>query len=239
MAKRATLLLVHGAWCDSSFWKLVLEPLKQRGVGVAVMRRLPSAGTDAGTLGDLHADAESVRARIDKIGGAVVLCGHSYGGMVLTEVADHPAIAHSVYLTAFWPGQDQSLLKLIGVAPSWVVDNGDGSLSVTEDPAKARAAFFNGLDPQQAAQQQARLLLQSSASFAVPSSAPASSHPTTYVLCTQDGAIPLELQQEMSAPADDVLQLQSGHFPQLSMPDELAQLLAQVMAGIEVGSPAS
>src|SRR5215203_1053859 len=127
MAKGATLLLVHGAWCDGSFWKLVLKPLHKCGVHAEAIKRLPSSGSDAGKLGDLHADTEHVRARIDQIHGPVVLCGHSYGGMVLTEIADHPAIAHSVYLTAFWPGQGQSLLDLIGGAPPpWAVDNGDG-----------------------------------------------------------------------------------------------------------------
>ncbi len=236
MAKGATLLLVHGAWCDGSFWKLVLKPLHKAGVRVEAIKRLPSSGTDAAKLEDLHADGDHVRASVDKIGGPVVLCGHSYGGMVITEIADHPAIAHSVYLTAFWPGPGQSLLDLVGgTPPPWVDDNGDGSLSVTEDPEDARAAFFNDLDPERAAQEQTRLLLQSAASVATPSGAPPRSHPTTYVLCTQDGAIPLGLQQQMSAPADDVLELPSGHFPQLSMPEELADLLAQVVSGVKAG----
>ena len=58
-----------------------------------------------------------MRQVLDTIDEPVVLVGHSYGGMVITELADHPKVRHTVYLTAFWPERGQSALNLIGDAP--------------------------------------------------------------------------------------------------------------------------
>lgn len=237
MTQGPTLLLVHGAWCDGWVWEPVLGPLRERGVCVDAIEQMPSAGRDADQLGDLHADAEHVRARLSELGGSVVVCGHSYAGVVMTELADHPAIGRSVYLTAFWPGEGQSLFDLVGgQPPDWVVGRDDGSLAVTDDVERARHVLFGDLDAEAAARAHEQLVLQSAASFLAPSGSPARSHPTTYVVCTEDQAIPLALQEAMSAPADDVVRLKSAHFAQLSHPQELADLLA---AFVNEGSAAS
>ena len=66
------------------------------------------------------------------------------------------------------------------------------------------------------------------ASATTPSSAPARAHPTTYVVCEQDRALPPPAQEQMAAAADRVERLPSSHQPMLSMPDELATVLARV-----------
>ncbi|MBA3261232.1 MAG: alpha/beta hydrolase [Thermoleophilaceae bacterium] len=222
-------------------WEPALGPLRERGVRVEVIERLPSAGIDAGGLGDLRADAEHVRARLAEIAAPVVLCGHSYGGMVITELADHPAIGHSVYLAAFWPGEGQSLNDFLGDGPlpAWIVDRGNGSLAVTDDVQELRQALFADLDPDRAAQAHEQMVLQSAASFLAPSGAPTRSHPTTYVLCTEDQAIPLAAQEAMSAAADHTVRLQSAHCPQLSHPEALADVLAGVVVSGPAGAPAA
>lgn len=231
MTQRSTLLLVHGAWCGGWVWEPLLGPLRERGVRVEVIEQLPSAGPEADRLGDLHADVECVRARLSDVDGPVVLCGHSYAGVVMTELADHPAIERSVYLAAFWPGQGQSLLDLVGgQPPDWVVVRDDGSLAIIDDAERARDVLFADLDSRDAAQAYEQLVVQSAPSFLAPCGAPARSHPSTYVVCTEDQAIPLALQEAMSAPADDVVRLQSAHFVQLSQPEQLADVLAASVA---------
>jgi pimeloyl-ACP methyl ester carboxylesterase len=206
-----------------------------------MIERLPSAGTAASGLGDLRADAEHVRARLANAEGPIVVCGHSYGGMVITEVADHPAISHSIYLAAFWPGKGQSLLDLVGEGPlpDWIVDRGDGSLAITDDFERARQALFADLDLDRAEWAHRQFVLQAASSFAALSSAPARSHPVTYVLCTNDEAIPPAAQEAMSAPADGIVRMQSAHCPQLSRPEELADVLAGVVVGGHAGAPAA
>lgn len=236
-SQQPTLLLVHGAWAGAWIWEPALAPLRQRGVRVEVIERLPSAGTDPSTLGDLGDDAEHVRARVDQIAGPVVLCGHSYGGMVITELADHPAVTHSVYLAALWPAEGQSLTDLLGEGPlpDWVVDRGDGSVAVSEDVEAVRQALFADLDPNRAADAHARMVLQSAASSFAPSGAQARLHPTTYVLCSEDQALPLEAQAAMAAAADHTVRLYSAHCAQLSSPEQLADVLETVVGSLPDG----
>lgn len=230
MGRGSTLLLVHGAWSGGWVWEPLREALGERGVRVDAIEQLPSAGADASGLGDLRADVECVRARLAELSGSVVMCGHSYAGVVMSELADHPAIEQSVYLSAFWPAQGQSLFDLVGgQPPDWIVPRDDGSLAITDDAARAHHVLFGDLDAEEAARAHERLVLQSATSFLAPSSAPVRSHPVTYVLCSEDQAIPVGLQEAMAAPADDVLRLHSAHFAQLSHSDELARMLEGVV----------
>ena len=112
------------------------------------IERLPSVGRDPSELGDLRGDADYVRSRIDRIGAPVVLCGHSYGGMVITELADHPAVVHSIYLAALWPPRGQSAFDLFGgEAPEWIVLRGDGSCSLADDLELVRGGALRGHRP--------------------------------------------------------------------------------------------
>ena len=83
-------------------WDDVAERLEKAGHRIRVVDQLPSAGTHPGSLGDLTTDANYVRQVLDTIDEPVVLVGHSYGGMVITELADHSKVRHSVYLAAFF-----------------------------------------------------------------------------------------------------------------------------------------
>ena len=238
MEQQATLLLVHGAFAGAWIWEPALDPLRQRGVRVEVIERLPSAGTDPSALGDLGDDAAHVRARVDQIAGPVVLCGHSYGGMVITELSDHPAVTHSVYLAALWPGEGQSVTDLGGGRlPDWVVDRGDGSFAVSDDVEVVRQALFADLDPDRAADAHARMVLQSAASCLAPSGASSPLHPATYVLCSEDQMLPIEAQEAIAAAADHTVRLYSAHCPQLSSPEQLADVLAETVVGSLAGRP--
>jgi pimeloyl-ACP methyl ester carboxylesterase len=239
MSEQPTLLLVHGAWGGAWCWEPVVGPLRERDVEVDVIDRLPTAGSEAGRLGDLAADAEHVRERLDAAGGPVVLCGHSYGGMVITEVADHPAIVHSVYLAALWPPEGVSVLDLFNnEVPDWVIEHEDGTMSVTEDFERSHQVMCADVDRDRAEWMRELLVLQSRAGFEAKSSAPERTHPVTYIICTEDQAIPPPAQEAMSAPADNKIRMESGHFPQLSRTEELADALEEVVAA-HTGAPAA
>ena len=99
----SSYLLIHGGWGAGWVWDDLAERLEKADHEVRVVDQLPSAGTDPASLGDLTTDANYVRQVLDTIDEPVVLVGHSYGGMVITELADHPKVRHTVYLAAFWP----------------------------------------------------------------------------------------------------------------------------------------
>lgn len=224
--KMATMVLVHGGWGGGFAWDDVVPRLEALGHETVVIDRLPSVADDPADVGDLADDAAAVRAALDDVGSDAVLVGHSYGGMVLTEVADHPAIARSVYVSAFLPPQGMSLLDLVGDGepPSWFSPTNDGVVALGDADAVHRAIAAD-IDRAAFLQVFDRLGVQSIAAYATPSSAPLRSHPVTYVICTQDEAIPPQAQEQMAQQADDVVRLDSAHCPMFSMPGQLADVL--------------
>src|ERR1700710_856273 len=113
----ANYVLVHGGFTGGAYWSDVARLLEKDGHRVDVVQQLPSAGPDPNVLGDLQADAQVVRRAVDAVGGPVILVGHSYGGMVITELADHPAVVHSVYVAAFWPQRGESVSDMFAGVP--------------------------------------------------------------------------------------------------------------------------
>jgi pimeloyl-ACP methyl ester carboxylesterase len=234
------LLLIHGGWAGAWVWEPLFEPLRRRGIDAEAIERLPSVGDDPAALGDLDDDADYLRAAIDRIGAPVVLCGQSYGGMVVTEVADHPGVVHSVYLAALWPQRGQSVFDLFGgELPDWILARDDDSLMLTSDAERAHQVLCADLDAARWAGFHARMLLQSQASARTPSTAPARSHPATYVICNRDEAVPVEAQEAWAAGSDHTVRLDTAHLPQLSAPEVLAEILARIVTGTRVGQPAA
>ncbi|XVU29345.1 alpha/beta fold hydrolase [Actinoplanes sp. CA-054009] len=104
-----TVALVHGAFADSASWNGVVERLVARGLRVVAV---------ANPLRGLPGDAAYVRDVVAGLGSRVVLAGHSYGGMVVTEAANRlPTVAALVYVSAFAPDQGESALELTAKFP--------------------------------------------------------------------------------------------------------------------------
>jgi pimeloyl-ACP methyl ester carboxylesterase len=219
-----TLLLVHGAWHTSWCWQPLIDELPDVDV---VTVDLPSSGTDPNALGNLTADAEVIRTALAGIDGPVVLVGHSYGGIPITEAATAEAgVAHLVYLCAFQLDVGDSLVSSLGgEVPPWQEISETHVRVTTPEPV-----FYNGVDPELTAQAVPRLHLQSTSALTQPLSRAAWAElPSTYVVCEQDQAIPVVAQEAMSARADTVVRLDSGHSPFLSQPAELAAVLRKVL----------
>lgn len=108
-AMKPTIVLVHGAYADSSSWNGVIEPLAAAGHGViAWANPLGSVATDAAALSDLVRNVE----------GPVVLAGHSYGGAVMTNVdADAGDVSALVYVAGFALEAGESAGDAAALAP--------------------------------------------------------------------------------------------------------------------------
>jgi pimeloyl-ACP methyl ester carboxylesterase len=96
------VLLVHGAWIDSSCWGLVAPALQDRG------HRVETVELHQGTLA---ADTKAAQGVLDNLGTDVVACGWSYGGMVITGLELQPG-SHLVYFCAFMPDEGESATAL-------------------------------------------------------------------------------------------------------------------------------
>jgi pimeloyl-ACP methyl ester carboxylesterase len=226
----SNFVLVHGGFVGGWYWAEVAQRLEKAGHCVDVVEQLPSTGSDPTTLGDLSADATVVRQYVENVGEPVVLVGHSYGGMVITELADHPGVAHSVYVAAVWPSRGQSMMDMLAGGPplTWAAPHDDGTLRTTDDLDLLRQTLCADVDKQQAEAELRRMMPASIASATSPSSAPDRQHPTTYIICEHDQALPPAAQEQMAAAADHVERLASSHQPMTSMPDQLAAALNRV-----------
>jgi pimeloyl-ACP methyl ester carboxylesterase len=104
-----TIVLVHGAFADSSSWNPVVAHLQADGNDVVSV---------ANPLRSLAGDAAYLRDVIDTLDSPVVLVGHSYAGMLITEAAsDNTAVRALVYVSAFAPEHGQSAFELSGSHP--------------------------------------------------------------------------------------------------------------------------
>ena len=108
-ANRPTVVLVHGAFADSSSWNGVIEELTRDGYPVIAA---------ANPLRGLHSDAEYVGSVLDSVSGPVVLAGHSYGGPVMSEAAvGHTNVKALVYIASFILEPGESASQMAGKFP--------------------------------------------------------------------------------------------------------------------------
>ncbi len=96
----ANIVLVHGGFVDGSGWEGVYKILKKDGYTVSVVQN-PTISL----AGDVAATKLIVAAQ----NGPVILVGHSYGGVVITEAGNDPKVAGLVYITAFAPDKGESV----------------------------------------------------------------------------------------------------------------------------------
>src|ERR1700733_13632155 len=102
------IVLVHGGLVDGSGWKGVYKALKKDGYTVTIVQNPTISLTD---------DVAVTKRAIAAQNGPVILVGHSYGGVVITEAGNDPKVAGLVYVTAFAPDKGESAASLIKNAP--------------------------------------------------------------------------------------------------------------------------
>ncbi|GAA1810350.1 alpha/beta hydrolase [Planosporangium flavigriseum] len=228
-----SVVLVHGAWHGPWCWETLIPLLEARGLAVSTVD-LPSSGPDVTALGDLDADVATVQAVLDAVPGPKVLVGHSYGGVPITQAAaGRTDVEHLVYVCAFMLDKGVSLYDAAGGEPvPWWRLSSDGAWMTPDTPEQV---FYNDCDPEVTAAAVARLYPQSLSACKQPLTAAAwETIPSTYVVGNLDGGLPQEVQEGMAAGrAGRVVNLESGHSPFLSRPDELADVIAGCAAQAE------
>ncbi len=222
-------LVFDGAW----WWHRMVEPLAALSLGsraVELPSCVASPGASGEAPGDMYADADAVGAVLDKEDGPVVLVGHSYGGMVITDAAaGHGNVKHLVYVTSVMPELDETLASF-GESREpgpWMDPRPeDGTMGVKAELLPG--AFMQDCDEEAVAGALERLTRQPLAAFGQsPRRVAWREKPSTYVVCAEDRATPPEAQREYAKRAGGVVELPTGHHPMLSRPELLAQVLAE------------
>ncbi len=107
-SKIKNVVLVHGAFADGSGWKAVSDILTKDGYKVSIVQEPETS---------LQDDIQATQRILDQQDGAVVLVGHSYGGLVITDAGNDPKVKSLVYVAAFMPEAGDSLLSLAKTMP--------------------------------------------------------------------------------------------------------------------------
>jgi pimeloyl-ACP methyl ester carboxylesterase len=227
------VVLVHGAWHGAWCWERVTPLLDRAGVPWAAPD-LPSCG-QAATKADLLADTAAVEAVLDGLAGdePAVLCGHSRGGLVITEAGAHPRVGHLVYLTALLLAPGQEVGQAIG--PTKLFENLTRLEDGTTIPRGEAAPelFYNDCTPEDVAWAVGRVRSQYMGGKGPDPSREAWRHrPTTYVVCTADNANSADAQRAMGARAGTIVELGAGHSPFVSQPRQMADLLIELSQAV-------
>lgn len=235
----ATFLLVQGAWVGGWYWKRVTPLLRAAGHDVfaptltGLGERAHLAGPDVGLETHIE-DVLGVLTYEDL--SNVVLVGHSYGGMVITGVAERAAerLAHLVYFDAFVPADGQSLDSMF---PELVAGFRERARSEGKGwripPPPAASPIFGLPDPADQEWAGPKLVAQPLRAFEQPVRAAdpaASALPRTYIHCTgktdSDAFAPFAARLKV-APEWHFRDIATGHCAQITMPRELAELLLE------------
>ena len=229
MPKISDIVLVHGGFVDGAGWRGVYDILKKDDFNVSVVQN-PTISL----IGDVAATKLVIRSQP----GPVVLVGHSYGGVVITEAGTDPKVAGLVYITAFAPDVGESVNTIIANSPPGapvppILPPKDGYLFL--DKAKFAASFAGDVDPKTAA-----FMADSQVPWGVDALAgtitqPAwKSKPNWYLQVRDDKMIPYPAQQFMAKRAGaTVAEVPGSHAIYVSNPNAVAALIEQAASGVK------
>jgi len=225
------VVLVHGGFVDGSGWEDVYRILKKDGYQVSIVQNPTSS------LADDVAATKRVLAG-QKV--PVVLVGHSYGGVVITEAGNDPRVAALVYIAAFAPDKGESVAALIKDPPPGapvppILPPQDGYLLL--DTSKFAASFAGDLPKEKAEFMANSQLPWGVAALTGEISEPAwKAKPSWYLVATDDRMIPPAAQRAMSKRAGSAVSESAGsHAIYVSQPEAVAAIIRK--AAQRVASP--
>jgi pimeloyl-ACP methyl ester carboxylesterase len=217
------VVLVHGGFVDGSGWAGVYQNLRSKGYNVVVVQNPTKS---------LAEDVAATKAAIESVDGEVVLVGHSYGGVVITEAGTHPKVSSLVYITAFAPDKGESVASLIANPPPGapvppILPPKDGYLFL--DRSKFAASFAADVEVGTAA-----FMADSQVPWGLDALSGAVTEPawrikpSHYLVASEDKMIPPPAQRAMAQRAKaQVKELPGSHAIYVSKPAEIAEFIRQ------------
>ena len=229
-APKPTIVLVHGAFADSSGWNDVASRLIRDGYPVlAFSNPLRGPASDAAYLRDF----------LTTITGPVVLVGHSYGGAVITNAATgNPNVRSLVYVAAYALAEGESVAaaNALGGGHTEVTDHlvlrpfpgaTGGDQDAYIDPAEFRRLFAQDLPRRETDVMAATQRPGALAALLTPSGPPAwATIPSWYLVASQDRIIPPEAERAMAERAGaTTVEIRSSHVAMMSHPEVVVKLV--------------
>src|SRR5438552_1659257 len=221
------VVLVHGGFVDGSGWQGVYKALKKSGYAVTIVQNPTFSLAD---------DVAVTKRALATQNGPVILVGHSYGGVVITEAGNDPKVAGLVYIAAFAPDKGESVSALIKDPPPGapvppILPPQDGYLFL--DKAKFASSFAADVSPDLA-----EFMADSQVPWGVEALSGAISQPawktkpSWYLVSTDDKMIPPDAQRAMSKRAGStVVEVKGSHSVYVSQPQAVASLIEMAAQG--------
>jgi pimeloyl-ACP methyl ester carboxylesterase len=223
-----SIVLIHGGFVDGSGWQGVYDILKKDGYNVAVVQNPTTSLAD---------DVAFTKRVVASQSGKVLLVGHSYGGVVITEAGTDPKVAGLVYIAAFAPDQGESVQSLIknpapGAPVPPILPPQDGFLLL--DQAKFASSFAADVDERTANFMAASQVPWGVNALAGEVTSPAwKTKPSWYLVASDDRMIPPPAQRAMATRAGaKVTEVPGSHAVYVSRPQEVAALIAKAAVSV-------
>jgi pimeloyl-ACP methyl ester carboxylesterase len=223
------VLLVHGGFVDGSGWSQVYRGLREDGYNVTVVQNPTTSLAD---------DVAATKLAISQQSGPVVLVGHSYGGVVISEAGTDPKVKSLVYIAAFAPDEGESVQSLISNPPPGasvppILPPQNGFLLL--DREKFADSFAADVAPAEAA-----LMADSQVPWGVNALNGAVTEPawkskrSWYLVASDDKMIPSPAQRQMAKRAGAIVaEVKGSHAIYVSQPQAVIQLIEQAAKGTE------
>ena len=223
-----SIVLVHGGFVDGSGWQGVHRSLVKKGFRVDVVQNPTTSLAD---------DVAATMRTLAQQSGPVVLVGHSYGGVVVTEAGNHPTVAALVYIAAFAPDKGESVATLIanpapGAPVPPILPPQDGYLYL--DRGKFAAAFAADVDPDMAS-----FMADSQVPWGVEAlggaiTEPAwKTKPSWYLVASDDHMIPPDAQRAMARRAGSTaVEVAGSHAVYVSQPEAVVSIIESAAMGV-------
>jgi pimeloyl-ACP methyl ester carboxylesterase len=220
-ATRPAVVLIHGGFVDGSGWRGVYDRLRAMGHRVAVVQN-PTVSLDG--------DVTATKQVLDELDRPVVLVGHSYGGVVVTETGTDPRVAGLVYVAVFAPDKGESVNTLIADPPPGapvppILPPTDGYLFLDRD--KFHDSFAGDLPTDEAS-----FMADSQVPWGVNALDGTVSDPgwrfkpSWYLVASDDRMIPRPAQRAMAERAGaSVREVSGSHSVYVSQPQAVADLI--------------
>jgi pimeloyl-ACP methyl ester carboxylesterase len=226
------IVLVHGGFVDGSGWEGVYTILKNDGGRVSIVQN-PTIS--------LEDDVAATHRMLASLDGPVILVGHSYGGVVITEAGNHPNVTGLVYIAAFAPDAGESVASLIKDPPPGapvppILPPRDGYLFL--DKARFQASFAADVDNAKAAFMADSQVPWGLAALSGTATQPAwKSKPSWYMVATEDRMIPPAAQRAMATRAGStVVEERGSHAIYVSQPASVAALIEKASRGLTLAA---
>lgn len=232
LGHKPTVVLVHGAFADSSSWNDVVKKLRREGYPVVAA---------ANPLRGLSSDAAYLKELLTGIDGPVVLAGHSYGGSVISNAAQGAEnVKALVFIAAFLPEKGESAVELSGKFPGSTLGealrpvpitlpDGSRNADLYIDQAKFHHQFAADVQRNTTDVMAVTQRPVTSAALEEGASEPAwKTIPSWVLVATQDLNIPPQTQRFMAERANaHTVEVRASHAVSVSRPDAVAQILQE------------